>query len=185
MKKLIIFTLALTLLLILSNQAIASKDYNISSCEKPRYGIGVSWYCEKEGKHGHEYIQSWFEPEGNYPRYKIVYEDLSPGDHKLTVSCYEDLFWEGRKSFLKKSGLTPKKGGTDTVEWFHKWLQNSHINSYWHHKITVSDIPEESWVIETDISWYTTYHCPYTYYYDYYSYGGRDHASLWTQFYSP
>jgi len=184
MKKIILLPIALTLLLILSQQVAASKSYNVTYCEKSRYGTGLSWYCEKEGRKGHEYIQDWWEPHGDYPKYKIVYEDLSPGDHKLTISCYENL-WEPSKSILKKLGLTTKKGGKYNQEWFHPWALNSHINALWDHKITVSNVPEESWIIETDISWKTAYNCPYTYYNDYYYGNGRDHASLWTQFYAP
>jgi len=173
MKKLILLTLALTFLLILSQQALASKDYNLTNCEKPRYGWGTTWHCMKEDQKGTTYVPSPQSPENSYPKQKIIIQSFTGQYNDVWLGCYEDL-WNPEGTTLKKLGLLPQKGKS---EWFHKWLQTSSIHSYWNRKVTTF-VTLGNWVHEDNHIW-ETYNCPYTHYSLHYEDEDRHYAKLY------
>jgi len=163
MKKLILLTLALTFLLILSQQALASKDYNLTNCEKPRYSWGTSWFCVYE-THGSIFLPEPGVGPNAYPTHKVVLEGFTgyEPERQAGLSCYVDL-WNPEGTTLKKLGLSPQKGKS---EWFHKWLKTSNIYSTWHHLLTET-IYHQRWMHEDNPLW-EAYGCPYVFYEDFY-----------------
>jgi len=172
MKKLILLTLALTFLLILSQQALSSKDINYSDCEKPRYGFGSGWYCIKNSTFPTAYLPPANVPGEPYPTSKVILEGFLPAYDEAIISCYKD-FSAQKKVMLKKLGLSPQKGKS---EWFHKWLQNSNIYTDWEHILRVN-IVEGYYAFQANSLW-MHFHCPITFYNDYNNYQGEDYAQF-------
>jgi len=171
MKKIILF---IAILLILSQQALASKDYNLTNCEKPRYGWGSSSYCIKNLQHGEIYLDTAHSPGDNYPTHKVVLEGFTgPYYLDIELSCYRDL-WNPEGTTLKKLGLTSPKNSKGNPVFSHLWLHNSHIYSYWQHIMTAT-VGEYEWMCEWTPEW-IAYGCPHVQYRDYFNIEYVDYA---------